>query len=112
MPIDSYLQSVENASFKISHPIDLPLRTLEKLLTEFDINKEVENQSIRYHISSFRAIKPEEYSPSFINLFPVISLAANKFNLEGVEGQANNWKEFGMWRYNYLKNGKDEIDNS
>ena len=35
-----------------------------------------------------------------------------EYALKGVKGRAKNWKEFGKWRYDYLKNGNDQLSES
>ena len=36
-------------------------------------------------------------------------VGVNSFALKNVEGKADNWLEFGKWRYDFLKNGNDNL---
>ena len=109
VPIDSYLQSVENASFTISHANELTLQKSERKFDHFNISHTSSGNQLKYILKTSTAVKPEEYSPTFLELFPSVKLASNKFHLEGYDGVANSWKEFGQWMYHSLIKGRDQI---
>lgn len=112
LPIDSYNQSIQKSSFKISHPAELKLTNLERNFANFNIIKSHTGNIFQYEIKNQTAFKREEHSPEFIQIFPSVKFASNKFHLEGYDGSASNWNEFGKWRYDYLKNGNDKINES
>lgn len=109
IPIDSYLQSVEKASFTISHPNEIILQKSERNFNDFKIKHTPSENQLKYILQTSIAIKPEEYSPTFLELFPSVKLASNKFHLEGYDGIANSWEEFGLWMYQSLIKGRDQI---
>ena len=99
---NSYYQSVEKASFSLKYPLDVIVRKSERNFTDFVITVNENPGRINYKIDKVPAIKYESYAPLFYDVFPNVKLGVNKFNLEGVDGEANNWSEFGKWYYDNL----------
>jgi len=99
---DGFNQSLEHGTFKISFPDDLKLQKVEKNFENFNIKGADRNNSINYEAIGLKSISKEQLSPSVYNILPWVRLATNKFRLEGVDGVANNWKEFGKWMYDHL----------
>lgn len=108
-PIENYLEGVQKAKFVIHFPQELGFRYKEVNFVGFNIQKEITNTSIRFSLENQPAIKIEEYLPSYQKILPHVVMAVNKFNLEGVEGEAGNWNEFGKWINNNLLAGMDEL---
>ncbi|WP_373942178.1 hypothetical protein OEG92_02090 [Polaribacter sejongensis] len=54
-------------------------------------------------------MKYENNAPLSIDIMPYLLVGVNQFALKKIVGEATNWSEFGKWRYDYLKNGKDEL---
>jgi len=111
-PIGSYNQSVQQSTYHLNFPNNLTIQKIEKRFNEFSIKSKEENNSLKFEINNSLAIKYEESCPSYMNIMPWLMIASNKFHLEGEDGTANNWKEFGKWRYDHLYNGKDQINES
>ena len=109
-PIYSYDLSVENSSFKLIYPESITVRKLEKNSNNFNVKIHDSINSLDYEIKNAPAIKYEDFSPSISEVTPQLMVATNQFHLESVDGMANNWKEFGKWRYDYLYNGNDKIN--
>lgn len=109
-PIDSYLTSIISSTYSIKSTADLKVRTKEKNFKSFNIrNKNVENTLV-YKLENQVAIKREPNSSYLQEFTPSLLVGLNKFHLEGINGEANSWKEFGKWRYDFLKNGNDKIN--
>ncbi|MDN6280654.1 MAG: DUF3857 domain-containing transglutaminase family protein, partial [Psychroflexus sp.] len=105
-PLERYYQSVENASFKIVNNTAIKLRSKTQNFEGFSVT---EVSDFHYTAEDMPAIKNEVYSPSLESFIPSVNFALNAFNLEGVQGSANNWQEFGLWQYeNFLKD-KDKL---
>jgi DNA-binding protein Alba len=64
---------------------------------------------VNYELANQKAIEYENNSPNSIDFLPYLMVGVNHFALKKVIGKANNWLEFGKWRYDYLKNGNDEL---
>lgn len=104
-PLERYYQSVEKSSFKIVNNTDINLRFKKQNFSGFNIHQDSEFHFVAEDLS---AIKKEDYSPSLQSFVPSVKFALNEFYLEGVQGAANNWKEFGQWQYDhFLKNYGD-----
>jgi hypothetical protein len=108
-PIDSYNQSVQQSIFTIVFPNDLTIHKVEKKFKGYPIDKNISAGSLSYKLNAMPAIKYENLAPPLINITPLLKLASNKFSLEGIEGTANNWNEFGKWMYNNLLSSRSEI---
>jgi len=102
IPVRGYYQSVEKASFSLKYPLDVIVKKSERNFTDFAITVNENPGRISYKIDKVPAIKYESYAPLFYDVFPNVKLGVNKFNLEGVDGEANNWSDFGKWYYDNL----------
>lgn len=101
-PIDDYLESVQKSVFTIHYPSDLGFKYKEYNFTSRAINKIEKEGMITFSVENLEAEKQEEYSPSPSKFWPEVKFGLEKFYLEGVEGDAKTWKEYGAWRYNTL----------
>lgn len=106
----NYYQSVLKSSYKITFPNAIKINKLEKNFENFNISKSEELSTLSYEINNTPSIKYEELAPNYRNIMPWLMVSSNKYHLEGADGSANNWKDFGKWRYEYLLNGKDKIN--
>jgi len=102
MPITDYFLSVENSFYSVSFPAEIPVRSKEKNLENLEVIKEALPSKISYTIKNIQAIKPEDYSPSLVDLAPKVLVASNKFSLEGFQTEVQDWSSFGKWVYNDL----------
>ncbi|WP_348076032.1 DUF3857 domain-containing protein [Flavobacterium sp.] len=108
-PIDDSHESVVKSTLNINYPKDLGFKYKE---IKFEGNKIISTQNenqMSFSAENLASIKMEEYSPSFQNIVPHVLFGLDKFTLEGVEGSAKNWQEFGDWMYNNLLFGTDEL---
>ncbi|GAA4043616.1 DUF3857 domain-containing protein [Flavobacterium chungnamense] len=108
-PIDDYFESVEKSEFKISYPSNLGFKYKEMNFENRVINKIEKENFLSYSVENLFAEKPEDYSPSFQKIFPIVIFSLERFNLEGVEGNAKNWEDFGKWRYKTLLADTEEL---
>src|SRR5690606_15562163 len=76
---------------------------------KYEIVKEEGENNVSYKSENVKALKWEENSPAFSKLVPLVYLKVEKFNLEGVDGEAKNWKDFGKWYYDALLLNTDEV---
>lgn len=58
---------------------------------------------------NLETILAEQYSPDLYNVIPNITFALDKFHMQGLDGEAKTWEEFGKWKYENLLNGLDEL---
>ncbi|MDO7173049.1 DUF3857 domain-containing transglutaminase family protein [Mariniflexile sp. AS56] len=101
-PVNDYFLSVEKSAYTISFPSDITIRTKEKNLETLDITKEALQNKISYSVKNMEAIKPEDHSPALVDMAPKVLVSSNKFTLEGVQTEVDDWKAFGKWMYQDL----------
>lgn len=101
-PVNDHFLSVENSSYTINFPSDITIRTKEKNLEGLDVSKESLQNKISYTVKNIEAIKPETYSPSLVDITPKVLVTSNKFSLEGVQTEVEDWAGFGKWMYQDL----------
>ncbi|PKP08348.1 MAG: DUF3857 domain-containing protein [Bacteroidetes bacterium HGW-Bacteroidetes-3] len=98
----SYSQSVKSAKFSVKYPSYITLFKSEENFKDFEITKTEELGFLSYEIKDLPALKWEPYTPALFEFLPTVKIGIDKFNLEGVDGEALNWKEFGKWYYDNL----------
>lgn len=97
-PVNNYYLSVEKSVLNVKYPNNLGFRKKESRLSVFDIKKTDDTATqLSYTAKNIRAQKPEDQSPAFSELYPRIIMSLEFFNLEGVDGNAKDWKEYGKW---------------
>ncbi|TDO84290.1 uncharacterized protein DUF3858 [Flavobacterium chryseum] len=98
MPLRNFAVSIENSSLNVIYPNDLGFKKKEFQFSNFNIKKITDtNTQLSYTASNILAQKQEDYSPSYKDLFPNVMMALERFHLEGVDGTATNWTDFGKW---------------
>lgn len=100
--VSSYYKSIQNSIYTINYPEGFVLKKSEMNFDGFDIEVKEEKGSISYLTKDIKAIKKEPLAPYIFDFVPTVKFGLNKFNLEGVDGEANNWDEFGKWYYDNL----------
>ncbi len=109
LPVKHYYASTEKSTYTLSYPEEITLNFKEKNLQGYNIENNTIKNKISYTLTNAKAIEYETLSPGFYYFGPHVKFAANKFNLAGVEGQANNWEEFGKWMNDKLLTGRSEL---
>jgi transglutaminase-like putative cysteine protease len=108
-PYDSYAASTKKSVYKlIFDPANEP-RYNAKNLDGHNITISKNTNELLFTASNLKGILYEELSPSWENITPNINFAIANFSLNGVEGVAEDWKEFGQWRYDKLIKGLDLV---
>lgn len=109
MPIDDFYESVLQSKFSITYPTEMGFKFQEKNLSGYNITTTKTEKNCNYVAKELAAIKSEEYSPSFAKIVPKVVFGFDKFNLEGVDGLATSWKDFGNWMNSNLLLNTDDI---
>jgi transglutaminase-like putative cysteine protease len=98
MPISNYYLGIEKSILNVTFPNDLGFKKKEFNLENYKIKKTTETPTqLSYVLENIIAQKPEDLSPIFIKIYPRVMMGLESFNLEGVDGTAKNWKEYGQW---------------
>lgn len=109
-PVENYFVSSEKTILNVTFPKELGFQKKEiNFSDKYAIEKKETENSITYEASNLTALKSEENNPDFTKLVPVVYLKVKKFNLEGIDGEANDWKEFGKWYYDAILLDTDEL---
>ncbi|MFY8180257.1 MAG: DUF3857 domain-containing protein [Flavobacterium sp.] len=107
--VENPYESVLKNSIKITYPNDLGFKYKTQNFTGNIIKKESIN-SLSFQGENIKAFRYEDMSPTFNSISPMLMCGLEKFNLEGYDGVATNWKDFGLWMYNNLLKETEEID--
>ncbi|MFH7018940.1 DUF3857 domain-containing protein [Flavobacterium sp. FlaQc-47] len=98
MPLRGFNTSIEKSVLNIIYPSDLGFKKKEFQFSGFNIKKATDtNTQLSYIATNILAQKKEDYSPSYKDLFPKVMMGLERFHLEGVDGTATNWIDFGKW---------------
>lgn len=109
-PISNYYSSIENSTIKVNYPSDLGFRKMEFNLENYNVQKTADvSGNLSYTLTNTAAIKHESHSPSELDVFPRVMMSLSKFHLEGVDGEATTWKEFGKWYSDKVLEGTTEL---
>lgn len=73
------------------------------------ITSDSKKNTYKWQINNLKATKDEPYSPSEIDLFPSVRIAANSFKYMEVEGSFSNWNEMGSWMSEKLLKNRNAI---
>lgn len=109
IPVTNFNESIEESTFQINYSDDLGFKYKESAFKGYEIEKEDNANVLRYKLKNFNAAKNEELAPSGDKIFPRVRFSVQKFMLEGVEGDASNWKEFGKIWYEKLINDDTQL---
>ena len=109
-PISNYFTSVEKSNLSVYFPVDLGFKKKEFNFLNFHIKKTIDTSSqLSYTVENIVAQKPEDMSPDFVKIYPRVMMGLEVFNLEGVDGTAKNWKEYGQWFSEKILSGTDNL---
>ena len=110
MPLRSFGISIEKSFLNVIYPADLGFKKKEIQFLGFNIKKITDtNTQLSYTASNILAQKNEDYSPSYKDLFPKVMMGLEHFHLEGVDGTATNWVDFGKWYSEKILSGTTDL---
>ncbi|MGH2646040.1 MAG: DUF3857 domain-containing protein, partial [Ginsengibacter sp.] len=97
-------QTIENSVYTASVPADIDLRyKARNIHITPAVNSIGKNKFYRWEVKNLAAISEEEGVAGSNSTYPQISIAPNKFSMDGNEGDLTNWKNFGSWYLNLAK---------
>lgn len=110
VPLNDYYLSIEKSTLNVVYPENLGFKKKEFNFSNFQIKKMIDTSTqLFYKATNILAQKHEDYSPSFADIFPKVMMGLEVFNLEGVDGSAKTWKEFGQWYSNKILSGTIDL---
>jgi len=109
MPLTDYAVSIEKSILNVSFPSNLGFKYKEFNFSNI-IKKTIDSPTqLGYSASKILAQKEEMASPSIRDLFPRVMMGLEQFNLEGVDGNAKTWTEFGKWYSEKILQGTTDL---
>lgn len=108
-PLDHYSVGVVKSEYTLEYPGEIQVRTLENNFEGYRISNLSSNNVIAYEATNIPVAKKETLSPSFNGTKPRLLLGLDKFHLEGVDGQATDWKSMGKWQHDNLLANRDRL---
>lgn len=108
-PLEQYFASVEKSTLSVTYPPDLGFYQKEYHFAGFKIDKTATTGKLSYTVTNIAAQKRESFSPEIGELTPKVVMALEYFSLEGIDGHAKDWKEFGQWYATKILSGTTEL---
>ncbi|WP_222983337.1 DUF3857 domain-containing transglutaminase family protein [Flagellimonas meishanensis] len=108
--LDGYRVSTQQSKFTYRVDCNIPFRFKDSNLEEYEIQKKISENQIQYSGSKLKALEAEPMSPPFSDFVPNVRTSISRFHLEGVDGVATSWQDFGKWMHDKLLMGRDYLD--
>ncbi len=109
IPLNENFVSIEKSILNVSFPSNLGFKKKEFNFSDFKIKKTVDTSTnLSYIATKILAQKEEDYSPIHSG-YPRLMMGLEVFNIEGVDGNAKTWKEFGQWYSDKILTGTTEL---
>jgi hypothetical protein len=105
-----YFVSVEKSVLTVNFTENLGFKKKELNFSRFAIQKTIDTPKQTSYLAANIPAQKEEYnSPEYYDYFPRVMMGLELFNLEGIDGNAKNWKEFGQWYFDKILSGTTEL---
>ncbi|UMY65888.1 MULTISPECIES: DUF3857 and transglutaminase domain-containing protein [unclassified Flavobacterium] len=109
-PLKAYMVSTEQASFRVVYDTQLGFEQKEvNFGPSYLITKHAKTGESLYTASNLKAIRYEDAAPEFDIFAPTVHSKVKKFSLEGVDGEAGDWHDFGRFMYTTMLEGSDVL---
>ncbi|WKL45256.1 DUF3857 domain-containing protein [Flavobacterium sp. ZE23DGlu08] len=109
-PSSDYFVSVEKSILNVKYPDNLGFKKMEFNFSNSKIDKTIDTATqLSYTATNILAQKQEDYSPVYNSVFPKVMMGLELFHLEGVDGNAKTWKEFGQWYSDKILSGTTDL---
>ncbi|MCZ8230389.1 DUF3857 domain-containing protein [Flavobacterium sp.] len=109
-PMPDYLLSVEKSVLNVTFPNNLGFKKKESNFPNNIIQKNLDTATqLSYTASNLVAMKQEDYSPYFYDILPRVIMGLESFHLEGVDGNAKTWEDFGKWYSGKILSGTIDL---
>ena len=108
-PLQGYNISTEKSTYDIVYDSALGLSKKEKNFRGYNILDQSKNGVVSYIAENLEAIEPEELSPDFRSIAPVLLIAPLRSHYEGFEIEAGDWETMGKWIYDNLLSGSTDL---
>ena len=110
-PQDDEQLAVEQATFKVLTPKELPLRYQERHLPQGQQAARSQQGNLEVYewaVRNLPAVEREADAPPLSELVPIVATAPTAFEVQGHAGSLTSWQQLGQWNYE-LNAGRDEL---
>ncbi len=108
-PISNYYESIQKSILNVSCPAFLGFKKKEFNFENFKFQKKNDSPiHLSYVIENVSSQRPESLSP-VSKVLPKLMMGVELFNLEGVDGNVKNWKEYGKWFSENILKGTNNL---
>lgn len=109
-PLSEYQVGVEKSVLHVNYPENLGFKKKERNFPHKNIVKITDSPTqLQYEATQLIPLKYEDLSPAFEEIVPNVMMGLELFHLEGVDGSAKTWEEFGKWWADKILAGTTEI---
>jgi len=108
-PLDGAFVSTLKSEISITCPPGLGFKFKDYNFGDVVLNKQQTGTMLILSAENLTALRNEDHSPVLYKIKPFVLFGLEKFHLEGVDGEASSWEAFGLWMYNNLLTGTDEL---
>ncbi|MCW5520042.1 DUF3857 domain-containing protein [Aureitalea sp. L0-47] len=103
---------LERSKYVLKNPSRIPLNPRVYNLVGREVETIVSDELISYEVRDLPAIEQEKMGPHYTEFLPMVRIAPSRFVLKGKRASISNWKDFGLWQYRQLLNGRRELPQS
>lgn len=100
--------SIQQSSYTIAFPKDIPIRHQQFNLAEPQITEAGTRKTLKWDIKNRPAFRAPDYFSSWRDYQPTAFLAATDFRLDKTKGNMETWNGFGLFLYELMK-GRDVL---
>jgi len=109
--VDDFNIAVQQSDLNISAPDSLQIKFLERnMAPAAEFEKQKSGYTYTWNFQDFPSLRKEPFSPSVPELSPSVLLAPQSFELKGRMGQNDDWRSFGSWVFELIKDRDDLSD--
>ncbi|WP_405369837.1 DUF3857 domain-containing protein [Nonlabens sp. Asnod2-A12] len=106
VPLEYFYVSTQSSNYQVINNSGIEVKFKESHLDDYAITK---NGNLNYTATNLTALVPQAYSPGFDTYGPIVKIAMKEFNMKGVAGVNNDWKDFGKWMNDELLSDVGEL---
>jgi len=101
--------AIQQASYELIHAPGYRISyQVSNMEDNVKIYTDQAGKHVKWSVNNLKSIKKEPFSPPLIELVPSVQLSLGNFELQGYEGNMENWENFGRFMYE-LNEDRDEL---